>query len=76
MGLMARACRAVVGVEDIFAVPGVAPEHPSGLPEHVVLSASSPYGGASVVVDPRHGLGTREVNTAGPLAQDVLDREH
>jgi hypothetical protein len=68
MGLEACACRAVIGVEDIFAVPGVAPEHPSGLPEHVVLGAPSPHGGASVVVDPRHGLGTREVYTVGSVA--------
>ena len=61
--------RAVVGVEDIFAVPGVAPEHPSGLPEHVVLGAANRCGSASVVVDPRHCLGTREVNAVGSLAR-------
>jgi hypothetical protein len=67
---MARACpRAVVGVENIFAVPGVAPEHPSGLPEHVVLGAPNPRGSASVVMDPRHCLGTREVNAVGSLVQ-------
>jgi hypothetical protein len=52
-GRMARACRAVIGVEDVFAVPGATPEQPSGLPEHAVLVASSPRGGAELTPDPQ-----------------------
>jgi hypothetical protein len=44
-------------------------QDPSGLQEHVVLGAFNPRGSASVVVDPRHCLGTREVNAVGSLVR-------